>query len=136
MNPCLDPGERDAGDADSGDYDPTEVSSHVINAWHPSHVPSAIPQLPTGRTAIGCNALCTAKLLITPRRHTKAPRTAQSCGGWRDTPESFRRLVARSAGLELAVVDKLDRELSEAEKAAIRLAARRLRDRADALFAL
>lgn len=131
-----DPGDIDFGDSDRGDYDPTEVSNVVSNAWHPSFL-SAKPEALPRKTPIGCAALSAAKSLITPREAAKkAQGTARSCRGWRDTPEAFRRLIARSAGLPLDVVAKLDRDLTETEKAMIRNAAARLKERADALFAL
>jgi hypothetical protein len=65
-----------------------------------------------------------------------ARKTSGLSSCWRETPESFRKLIVRSAGLPADVVGKLDRDLTETEKAMIRAAAKRLKERADALFAL
>lgn len=78
--------------------------------------------------------------IVNKRRAATAMEAARKpfrdFAAWHNTPEPFRRLVARSAGLAADVVQKLDRDLTEMEKAAIRAAASRLKERADALFAL
>jgi hypothetical protein len=79
-------------------------------------------------------ALAIVKQRSAAPKRPEAARKASS--GWRDAPEPFRKLIARSAGLPLGVVAKMDRDLSETEKSMIRNAAARLKERADALFAL
>lgn len=79
-------------------------------------------------------ALATLKKRSAPAKTPAGAR--KTCGCWRETPEPFRKLVARSAGLPLDVADKFDRDLTETEKAMIRAAAGRLKERADALFSL
>ncbi len=106
-----------------------------MNQWHASHLPAQLPVLPSvtdkkaGNRALEC-------LRGQLRRPVPAPERQPVFFSWSNTPEAFRRLVARAALLPADVVDKLDRDLSEPEKAAIREAARRLRERADALFAI
>jgi hypothetical protein len=122
-------------DRDPGDYDSTEVSQSVPDVWHPSFTKAEPPALPeitdTGRQHLQ------AALSMCQRQGPKSARPeVKPLTCWKETPEPFRRLVARSAGLPLDVVHKIDRELSETEKAMIRAAAARLKERADALFAL
>jgi hypothetical protein len=78
--------------------------------------------------------------LLTLKKRSAAAKTPaaarKTCGCWRETPEPFRKLLARSAGLSLDVVSKFDRDLTETEKTMIRSAAARLKERADALVAL
>lgn len=107
-----------------------------MNAWHPSHLPAAIPQLPpvTDRQA-GLEALQAIKSQLR-KPVTVTERKFPKFDSWSATPEAFRRMVARAALLSPEVADKLDRDLTEQEKAAIREAARRLKERADALFAI
>jgi hypothetical protein len=45
---------------------------------------------------------------------------------WHDTPELYRRMVARAAGLGVEVVAKFDRDLTEREKELLRSAVRDL----------
>lgn len=52
---------------------------------------------------------------------------------WADLPGPFKALMARAAGLPEAVREKVDRDLSEAEKAALRAAADRLHGLAGAV---
>lgn len=125
----------DTGDRDRGDYDSTEVSQAFNDVWHPSHSQVCLVDLPkateTGRKQ------CKAVLAILPR---KAPNTASRpffrTGCWSDTPEGIKRLIVKSAGLEAAVAAKLDRDLTETEKARIRETARRLIRFADQVCAL
>jgi hypothetical protein len=127
--------DLDIGDRDSGDLDPTEVPRKPLNAWHPSHLARQLPSVGNGPTAAGRECLAGVRQLI--RQPTKPPTPSKiAAAAWRSTPEPFRRLVARAAGLSLDVVKKQDRELTETEKALIRAAAQRLRERADALFAI
>ncbi len=106
-----------------------------MNVWHQSHQPAVIPALsPVTDREAGNRALQALKGQL--RRPVSAPERQPAYFSWSNTPEAFRRLVARAALLGPEVVDKLDRDLSESEKAAIREAARRLRERADALFAI
>lgn len=106
-----------------------------MNTWHQSHLPAQLPALPsvTDKQA-GNRALEVLRGQL--RRPVRAAERAPVFFSWSNTPEAFRRLVARAALLSEDVVHKLDRDLSEPEKAAIREAARRLRERADQLFAI
>jgi hypothetical protein len=106
-----------------------------MNVWHPSHQPAQLPALPpvTDKKA-GNRALEAIKSQI--RQPVRAAERQPVFFSWSNTPESFRRLVARAALLPSEVCDKHDRDLTELEKAAIREAARRLRERADQLFAI
>lgn len=109
-----------------------------MNQWHPSHVPAEIPVYPpmsdrlTGQQYLQQirETLNKNPVTVTGLRQAKNPHS------WHSTPEPFRKLVTRAAGLPLDVSDKLDKDLSESEKTAIRDAARRLKERADTLFAL
>ena len=56
----------------------------------------------------------------------RAPHQARGC--WRETPAPLRELAAWVAGLPLEVTQKIDRELSEAEKAKLRAAAGKIRE--------
>lgn len=124
------------------DRDPGEIEGYEppANVWHPSHQLAKPGEFQLGsRTEIGCTALRAIMAQIHPPREQHAtPRPAvRGVGqGWRNTPEPFRRLVARAAGLAEDVVAKVDRELTESEKAAIRAAAGRLKERAEGLFAI
>ena len=135
----VDPADRDPADRDPGEYDPTEVHNlTATDVYHPSFEPASPAVLPSptdeGREKLR-QILDLARLAEKLDRR-QAEKRVRISTGWRDTPEAFRRLVARSAALPDDVVGKLDRDLSEAEKVAIRAAAKRLRDRADALFAI
>lgn len=123
-------------DRDHGDYDPTEVLVRVHDTWHESfQVPKLAPPAP--KTECGMQQLeaikqmakqtCIAKVISDRSNQFKA----LSC--WKDSDEAFKRLVSRSAGLPVDVVSKLDRDLTEAEKVAIRAAVKRLSEKAAAL---
>lgn len=109
-----------------------------MNQWHRSHLPAEIPVYPPMADRL------TGQQYLQQIRETlnKNPvtvtglRQAKNLSSWHSTPEPFRKLVARAAGLPVDVSDKLDKDLSESEKTAIRDAARRLKERADTLFAL
>lgn len=124
-------------ESDPGDMDPGEVVAVPAQIWHASHLPAAV--LPPAAHPTPTGKHFSAQLLETVKA-AKASKTLHkrlifpSC--WSDTPESFKRLIARSAGLPDDVVTKSDRELSEPEKNAIRAAARRLVTRAAALLAI
>jgi hypothetical protein len=122
-------------DRDPGDYDHTEVQTKPRDVWHPSHLPAAVPPVARGPSEEGRLALRACLSLVT-RPGPAAHRAPCRISSWCDTPEPFRKLIARAAQLDGAVVAKADRELTETEKAAIRAAAQRLKERADALFAL
>jgi|SRR5271165_2721088 len=132
--------ENDTGDRDTGDRDPGDGIVDTIdfprNAWHPSHAPAVIakvaPSTPTGRAALA--ALKEEIFHADASKSTQGTRRGHT--GWHATPEPFRRLVARSAGLGDDTICKFDRDLTEAEKAAIRAAAGRLKERAEALFSI
>jgi len=123
-----------------GDRDPGEIENYpgVPNVWHPSFLPGAQLPPPAPKTAAGAAALQSVKSLIQPPRKPLPARQSRAglSGAWKATPEAFRRLVARSAGLAEDVVGKVDRELTESEKAHIRAAAARLKERAEGLFAI
>jgi hypothetical protein len=107
----------------------------MATKWHPSYAPAAPAPLPdfseSNRERVkAVLSICRRQGPKTARQDVKPARS------WSETPEPFKRLVARAAGLSQDVVGKVDRDLSETEKALIRLAAARLKERADALFAL
>lgn len=107
-----------------------------MNVWHASHLPAQLPPPPTVTDrGAGKQALEAIKSQLRKPVTVTETRTPKFFS-WTNTPEAFRRLVAKAAVLPEAVVHKLDRDLTELEKAAIREAARRLRERADQLFAI
>jgi alpha-ketoglutarate-dependent taurine dioxygenase len=123
-------------DRDPGDLDPAEAHQ-VVDAWHPSHLPAILQRQAGGPTPTGKHF--SAQLLETVKAAEVAKTAAKPSipkTSWADTPDAFKRLVARSAGLGVDVVSKNDRDLTEFEKNCIRAAAGRLKARADALFAL
>jgi hypothetical protein len=127
--------DRDPGEVNEGDECPTEVRRDVPRVWHNSQAPAVMPAASVGPCESGRAELARIKAMAgpVPKREGRAPVHVPS---WRDTPELFRRMVAHAAGLDRDVVAKLDRDLSEAEKAKLRQAARELRDASAALVAL
>lgn len=143
----MDGSDKDGGELimaayHNTDRDPGEIEGYEppANVWHPSHQMANPSNFQLGScTEAGRAALAAIKSQIHPPREQHAtPRPAVRGVGssWRNAPEAFRRLVARAAGLSLDVVAKVDRELTESEKAAIRAAAARLKERAEGLFAI
>lgn len=65
-----------------------------------------------------------------------APEHLANLFCWRDTPELYRKLICRAAGVPLEVADKRDRDLSEREKVMLRAAVRDLREYCAGLGAL
>jgi hypothetical protein len=55
---------------------------------------------------------------------------------WHDTPELYRKMITRAAGLGAEVVVKFDRDLTEREKEMLRAAVRDLRDYTNSLVNL
>lgn len=130
--------ERDPFDAD---YDPTEVPAAPVNRWHESFGMATPAVLPCTRTETGLRSLAQVRAMVAQFREKQAGTAqerralAASCC-WHDTPELYRVMIARAAGLGPEVVGKLDRDLSEREKAFLRAAVRDLRARLDGLGAL
>lgn len=127
--------ERDPFDQDS---DHTEAPRQVSNIWHPSF--SSDPSNHAARLAEGVLTKAIGKQYLEQLKQSKptqkdddARRQLQFIRCWHDTSKSVRFLIARAAGLPGEVVDKNDRDLTEAEKTKIRIAAQRLRDLADSL---
>ncbi|GGI16919.1 hypothetical protein [Oxalicibacterium faecigallinarum] len=115
--------DTDLGDRDSGDHDATEVISRPVDIRHMSHAPANLPAAPTGKTPIG------EKYLESLRQRPTAPVAARSVRRdlvsltcWKDTPQLYRKMIARVAGLSGDVVEKRDRDLTETEKAMLRSA--------------
>jgi hypothetical protein len=113
----------DMGDSDSGDYDSTEVISRPVDIRHISHAPASMPPPPAQRTSVGIEYLESLK-----KQSASAPKMPRemrkpvniTC--WKDTPQLYRKLIARVAGLSADVVEKKDRDLTETEKAMLRSA--------------
>ncbi|WP_151446748.1 hypothetical protein [Lacisediminimonas profundi] len=128
--------DRDPGELHQGDADPSDVSTLPARTWHPSWLDAKPPEIPE----ITCRDHGRSVLAKTLEEMRKPPvrigRIPKNLNCWHDTPEPFRKLICRAASLDIAVISKLDRDLTELEKAAIRGAAQRLRDRAEALFAI
>lgn len=127
--------ERDPFDQD---VDPTEAPRQVPNVWHPSF--SADPSNHAARLAGGVFTKSVGQQYLEQLKQPKpspkddeARRQLQFLRCWHDTSKSVRFLIVRAAGLPGEVVDKNDRDLTEAEKSKIRIAAQRLRDLADSL---
>jgi hypothetical protein len=134
MNASLDHGNRDSGDYDGGDYDSTEVRNVAVNAWHPSFLPG-VPGALGSRTQIGKQYLDSLKSK-TVKPVPRVKRAPQFLTCWRDTPQSLRELVASVAGLSFDITRKMDRDLTEVEKAKLRQAVGKIRDRVNSLVAL
>lgn len=117
----------DLGDRDPGDYDPTEVQPRVVDAWHPSHRPAAPPVIDIRPTDAGRQVL---QELLTTCRSTDKPTPISypsRKSSWYATPAGLRRLLAKAARLDESVANKMDIQLTESEKAALRGAALRLK---------
>lgn len=120
-------GDRDVGDRDLGDYDSTEVDTTVPNVWHPSHQlkkPEACASKPT---EAGRQALEQVRSLIQRHQAPPEPPKPSRKSSWYATPLGLRRLIAKAANLDGSVADKMDIQLTESEKAALRGAALRLK---------
>ena len=124
-------------DFDAGDLCPTEVSRFVPHVWHESMKLATPPALPVGQTEVGRRALaalraCTGADAQAPaRRQPAAPAPS-----WAALPELYRRMIGRAAGADIAVLDKLDRDLDEREKAMLRSAIADMRAWLDTVAAL
>jgi hypothetical protein len=122
---------------DLGDFDASEVAVPTPSVWHSSYAPASLPPPPAPATPVGREHLQTVKSICRKPKPPQEGRVAfKSRTSWSDTPEGFKRLLARSAGLDAAVCDKHDRDLTEIEKAAIRAAAGRLVKLAEQVFAI
>lgn len=109
----------------------------VMDQWHQSFEMAKLPPPPSAATEYGRN--CAAEVLARARAiSTSVPKTfgigaaerrkLEANMSWRDTPRGHRMILARMAGLTPEIVDELDRNLSESEKAHLRAAAAELRD--------
>lgn len=123
-------------DQDPGDLCPTEVSRLAPSIDHLSFRPAVFP-VTQKATDYGREQ---AKKALELAQQIKVAKRAtiqfKKPSGWVDTPEGFKRLIARSAGLELAVCNKSDEQLTHAEKVAIRNCAAKLIEYANAVFAI
>jgi hypothetical protein len=120
------------------DYCPAEVPATVVDLWHESQRPAKLPVVPaatdTGRQALAkIRALCPSKITSRDDCGRVALRNSVC---WHDTPELYRKHLARLAGLPLDVAAKLDRDLTESEKSLLRAAARDFRDFTSAVASL
>jgi hypothetical protein len=117
--------QRDPFDAD---YCPTEALAPVIDRADLSHRPAVVPTLPTlNRDTARAHLAAVKAMLAKPAKQVQDIAAREALRGitcWRDTPEIFRKHIARLAGLNLDVAAKMDRDLSETEKAMLRSAAR------------
>lgn len=121
-------------DLDQGDACPTEVIRNVPQVWHESMKPAAVPVLPckteVGRRALAALRACTAQP-APARREPVAPAPS-----WAALPELYRRMIGRASGLDISVLDKADRDLTEREKALMRSAIADMRAWLDTVAAL
>jgi hypothetical protein len=117
--------QQDPFDAD---YCQTEAPDTVVDRQDISHRPAVVPELPTMNRDTAKAYLAEVKaMLIKPKKQIQNITAREALHGitcWRDTPEIFRKHIARLAGLNLDVAAKMDRDLSETEKAMLRSAAR------------
>ncbi len=109
-------------DIDLGDACPTEVLRAVPQVWHESMKPATPPVLHCGQTEVGRRALAALRVdgaahLAPARRDPVAPAAS-----WAALPELYRRMIGRASGLDISVLEKSDRELTEREKALMRSA--------------
>ena len=125
-------------DMDLGDLCPTEVQRPVPLVWHESMRAAKPPVLPSaGKTEVGRRAL--AALRACTAADGKAPARRQPAApapSWAALPELYRRMIGRAAGADIAVLDKLDRDLDEREKAMLRSAIADMRAWLDTVAAL
>lgn len=118
--------ERDPFDQD---YDPSEVPSKPVDRDSETFRPARPPKTDGAAPAdVARRWLQLAKQSIKaqePARNADDGRAAlQHIRCWHDTPELYRKHIARMAGLDADVVGKLDRDLTEREKALLRAAIR------------
>lgn len=122
------------------DYDPTEVPAKPVDRNSETFLPARPP-------VVDCNVprdearrrLAAAKAMIKnapPVVHDDGREQFKNITCWHNTPELYRVMVARCAGLGPDVVGKMDRDLSEREKALLRSAVRDLRDYLNSLVNL
>jgi hypothetical protein len=87
--------------------------------------------------SIGAQYLQSLKRSAAPVESPGAARKSfSSITCWKDTPQLYRKVMARVAGLSADVVEKIDRDLTETEKAMLRAAASDLRGYVDSLVRL
>lgn len=129
--------ERDPFDAD---YDPAEVPRVVPVRDDLSFRFARLSGLPTIDPVEARKKMAEVKKLIRCQPKAEpdvaARQTLAAIRCWHDTPELYRRMVARAAGLPGDVVGKIDRDLSEREKELIRSAVRDMRGYFDSLVRL
>jgi hypothetical protein len=116
-------GDRDPFDDDS---DPTEVQRPAVNLWHESQRPAAPPHFDEPPTDKGREALRHALSICSTVKPAPAAQPSRK-SSWYATPIGLRRLLAKAARLDVAVAEKMDIQLTESEKAALRGAALRLK---------
>lgn len=122
--------DRDDGDLDGGDQCPTEAENKVLDKWHPSFSPAKIT------TGVHCvtpeierKYVDEALQILSKKREKKEElRKPVNLASWSQTPELYRRMIARVAGLSIDVVKKIDRDLTESEKVMLRAASSDLRE--------
>lgn len=119
------------------DYDQGEVPLAVVPRDDLSFRPAVVPE--TTKIDVESARQQLARVLAVCRRPAARPHAQnafKSFSSWHDTPELYRRMVAHAAGLGRDVVDKVDRDLTEQEKAMLRIAAADMRTVLSSLVAL
>lgn len=91
----------------------------------------AMPSLPTPATDKGrqLSKAVLEQARSLSRKNTRAAEGREYLIGltsWRDTPYEYRRMLAIMASLPPSLADRSDRELTENEKALLRVAAKRV----------
>jgi len=129
---------RDPFDAD---YDPSEVSSMEHARDDLSFRTAVPPEIPV--TAISVSEarkrLAEARAIIARKKPLLVDdgrRALASITCWKDIPQLYRKVLARVAGLSADVVEKMDRDLTETEKAMLRSAASDMRGYLESLARL
>lgn len=105
-----------------------------------SHRAAVLPLLPvSNKQAAKFHIDEIMRILKKPSEQRKNNEDREALKGiscWKDTPERYRKHIARLAGLSLDVAAKMDRDLSESEKSMIRSAARDMNGVTNRLMAM
>ena len=107
------------------------LSSGLWQCHQDARASGMMPPAPATATEKGrelCKAALEQARAISRRATRPADERAHLAGltSWRDTPHEYRRMLAVLASLPQSVADKTDRELTESEKALLRVAAKRI----------
>jgi len=129
---------RDPFDAD---YDPAEVTIMEHARDDLSFRAAVPPEIPVAGISISeaRKRLAEARAIIARKKPLPVDdgrRAFASITCWKDIPQLYRRVLARVAGLSADVVEKMDRDLTETEKAMLRSAASDMRGYLESLARL